>query len=106
MSCLKLLAAPEDSGALVNRKQRRERQRAIKKAGKKGTDMERKLGLFDKIPKHCLTCNKDFDKKNKEMVMSWNVVVREKEGKVRLYCPTCWNKAIEFTKRNFNEEES
>ena len=91
-------------GAQVNRKQRRERQRAIKKAGKKGTDMERKLGLFEKIPKKCLTCHKEFDKKDKEMVMSWNVVVREKEGKVRLYCPTCWNKAMEFTKRNFSEE--
>ena len=90
----------------MNRKQRRERQRMIKKVGKKGQAAEQKLGLFDKIPKHCLTCNKDFDKKNKEMVMSWNVVVREKEGKVRLYCPTCWDKAIEFTKRTFNEEKS
>jgi predicted RNA-binding Zn-ribbon protein involved in translation (DUF1610 family) len=76
----------------------------IKKAGKKGSDMEQKLGLFEKIPEHCLTCHKDFDKKDKQMVMSWNVIVREKEGKVRLYCPTCWNKAIEFTKRNLNQE--
>ena len=90
----------------MNRKQRRERERMLKKAGKQGSEMEQKLGLFDKIPKNCLTCNKDFDKKNKEMVMSWNVVVREKEGKVRLYCPTCWDKAIEFTKRTFNEEKS
>jgi len=90
----------------MNRKQRRERERMLKKAGKQGSEMEQKLGLFDKIPKNCLTCNKDFDKKNKEMVMSWNVVVREKEGKVRLYCPTCWDEAIEFTKRTLNEEKS
>ena len=89
----------------MNRKQRRERERMIKKAGKKGSDMEQKLGLFEKIPKNCLTCNKEFDKKNKEMVMSWNVVVREKEGKVRLYCPTCWNKAIEFTKNTLQKEQ-
>ena len=89
----------------MNRKQRRERQRALKKAGKSGSDMEQKLGLFDKIPKNCLTCNKDFDKKNKEMVMSWSVVVREKEGKVRLYCPTCWDKAIQFTKKHLETEE-
>jgi hypothetical protein len=34
-----------------------------------------------------------FDKKNKEMVMSWYVIVREKEEKVNLYCPGCWSKA-------------
>ncbi len=67
--------------------------------------MEQKLGLFDKIPEKCLTGNKAFDKKNKEMVMSWNVVVREKEGIVRLYCPTCWDKAIEFTKQNLDTEK-
>jgi predicted RNA-binding Zn-ribbon protein involved in translation (DUF1610 family) len=80
----------------MNRKQRRARDRTIKKTGKQGSEMEQKLGLFDKIPNHCLTCNKDFDKKDKEMVMSWNVIVREKEGKVRLYCPSCWDKAIKF----------
>ena len=60
--------------------------------------MEKKLDLFDKIPKKCLTCDKPFDKTDKEMVMSWNVIVREKEGKVRLYCPTCWDKAMQFAK--------
>ena len=63
----------------MNRAQRRARQRAIKKAGKKGSDMEQKLGLFEKIPENCLTCHKDFDKKNKEMVMSWNVIVERKK---------------------------
>ena len=43
-----------------------------------------------------MTCDKPFDKKNKEMVMSWSVVVREQEGVVRLYCPDCWSKAIEI----------
>ena len=89
----------------MNRKQRRARQRALKKAGKQGSDMEQKLGLFEKIPKNCLTCNKEFDKKDKEMVMSWNVIVRQKEGQVRLYCPSCWDKAIEFTKKTYEEIE-
>ena len=89
----------------MNRAQRRARDRALKKAGDKGSDVEQKLGLFDKIPKNCLTCNKEFDKKNKEMVMSWNVVVREQKGIVRLYCPTCWDKAIEFTKQNLDMEK-
>ena len=82
----------------MNRAERRARQRALKKAGKKDTDMGKKLGLFEKIPEKCLTCDKEFDKKNKEMVMSWNVIVREKQGIVRLYCPECWDKATQFAK--------
>ena len=91
----------------MNRKQRRARQRTLKKVGKQGSEMEQKLGLFDKLPENCLTCHKEFDKKDKEMVMTWNVIVREKEGKVRLYCPTCWDKAIKFAKEihNYGEKE-
>ncbi len=68
-------------------------------------EMKQKVGMFEKLPDACDACNKDFDKKNKEMVMSWNVVVREKKGIVRLYCPTCWDKAIEFTKQNLDTEK-
>ena len=57
-------------------------------------EMKQKVGMFEKLPDACDACNKDFDKKNKEMVMSWNVVVREAQGVVRLYCPECWNMAI------------
>ena len=34
---------------------------------------------------------KVFDKKDRSMVESWRVVVREKEKKVNLYCPECWD---------------
>ena len=61
---------------------------------KDGTEeVAEKVALFGKLEDECLVCEEPFDKKNKEMVMSWNVVVREKEGKVNLYCPTCWEKA-------------
>ena len=71
---------------------------SIKIKNKRGPEKElsRKIGLFDRIPERCLTCNTKFDKKNKEMVMSWYVVVREEEEKVNLYCPECWNKAKEI----------
>ena len=66
-------------------------------------EMESKVALFGKMPDECLTCEKPFDKTNKDMVMSWNVVMREQNEIVRLYCPECWNKAQEiledFTKR-------
>ena len=81
----------------MNRAQRRASAKTKKqKNTTEQTKVEEKLGLFDKIPKECLTCMKPFDKANKQMVMSWSVVVRETEGVVRLYCPTCWKKAQDF----------
>lgn len=77
----------------MNRKQRRQRDRIIKKSKAKTSDLDQKLGLFDLIPDECMLCSKTFDKTNKAMVQSWNVVVREKQKVVRVYCPTCWTKA-------------
>ena len=78
----------------MNRKQRRQRQKIIKKSKVKQTDFDQKLGLFELIPEECLLCHKGFDKTDKAMVQTWNVVVREKEQVVRVYCPECWTKAI------------
>lgn len=74
------------------------RQKAVKE--KKGAQKEvaTKIALFGKLPDNCLTCNKDFDKMNKEQVMSWSVVVRQQEEKVNLYCPECWEKALTLVK--------
>ena len=77
----------------MNRAQRRARDRKIRKSKKKKTEFEQKLGLFDLLPEECMVCMEPFDKRNKEQVKSWNVVVREKEKLVRVYCPTCWGKA-------------
>jgi excinuclease UvrABC helicase subunit UvrB len=66
-------------------------------------DLQEKMGMFDKLPDACDACKKDFNKKDKTMVQSWNVVVREAEGVVRLYCPECWNaasKAVEEVMKN------
>jgi len=76
----------------VNRKQRRAAAQAAKKDGNK--ELSEKFFLFEQMPDECSACIKPFDKKDKEMVKSWNVVVREKENIVRLYCPDCWQKAI------------
>ena len=83
----------------MNRKQRRARDKIIKKSKAETTDMEQKLGLFGLMSDECFICHKDFDKTNKEMVQSWNVVVREQEQSVKIYCPTCWNKAVELLKQ-------
>jgi len=77
----------------MNREQRRAAGKKAKKDGNE--DLEQKMFLFGKLQDECLACSKPFDKKNKEMVMSWQVIVHEKEEKVNLYCPDCWNKAQE-----------
>ena len=56
-------------------------------------DLQQKMNMFDRLPENCLTCLEPFDRKNKEQVQSWFVVVKNKENKVRLYCPDCWQKA-------------
>lgn len=54
-------------------------------------EMKQKLNMFDKMGDECLNCQKEFDKKDRSMVESWRVVVRQDEGKVNLYCPECWD---------------
>ena len=49
--------------------------------------------MFDLLPDQCSACLAPYDKKDKQMVMTWNVVVREKKKSVRLYCPDCWDTA-------------
>ena len=76
----------------LQRKLRRKKEKDSKK------DLEEKVGLFDKIPDKCSMCEASFDKKNKEQVMSWHVAVREREKAVNLYCPTCWDGALNTIK--------
>ena len=75
----------------MNRKQRR----AIKKqVGAEAQEkMANQVAQFGKMPEQCQICQKEFDKKNKEMVESWSVVV--KQDVVRLFCPDCMNAAKE-----------
>ena len=49
--------------------------------------------MFDMLDDECAACHEPFDKKSKEHATTWNVVVREQEKIVRLYCPECWDKA-------------
>jgi uncharacterized protein with PIN domain len=81
----------------MNREQRRAAAKREKKDGNE--EVAEKVALFGLIGDQCLVCNKPFDKKDREMVMSWNVVVREKEEKVNLYCPDCWNGALDMLKQ-------
>ena len=80
----------------MNRKQRRAREAQIRKDGNE--DLAAQVAMFGKLPEECTACEiAPYDKKDKKMVTTWNVVVRkeDEENPVRLYCPHCWNTAQE-----------
>ena len=86
----------------MNRKQRRT---AEKKRQKNDPEqlMADRIHLFGNLPNECNACQKSFDKKDKEMVTSWYVTVREEEGIVNLYCPECWERGLNLV-QNFKEK--
>ena len=73
----------------------RNQEKKYKKAEKQ---MAKKLMMFDMLDDECAACQEPFDKKSKEHATTWNVVVREQEQVVRLYCPECWQKAHNLIK--------
>ncbi len=70
----------------------------------KQKDLKQKLNMFDRLPDHCLTCNSPFDRKSKEQVQSWFVVVKNETQTVNLYCPECWNKATKLVEEYYGEK--
>jgi len=85
----------------LKRKLERNQEKKDKKAAEK--KMQGQLMMFDKLEDHCAACEKSFDRKSKEHASTWNVVVREKEDVVRLYCPECWGKANELIEEIQND---
>jgi len=79
----------------MNRKQRRAREAQIRKDG--NDELAAQVAMFGKLPEECTACEIPYDKENKEMATTWNVVVRKEDeaNPVRLYCPACWNTAQE-----------
>jgi len=80
----------------MNRAQRRAQK---KKLGKKN-NLNKDIAMFELLPDECSACLAPYDKKDKNMVTTWSVVVREQEKIVRLYCPTCWNTAKQVISNN------
>ena len=76
----------------MNRETRRHLE---KKIGKDATkNAAEKIAQFGNLPEKCDACHESFDKKDKVMVQSWRVVVRQET--VRLFCPTCIQKVEEL----------
>lgn len=75
----------------MNRKTRRSMQKQMGKDS--AENLAEKIFQFEKLPEFCSACQDPFDKKNKEMISSWNVVVKQEV--VRLFCPECIKKTQE-----------
>ena len=89
--------------SLERKLRRKQANKAKKKADK---ELATKVALFGKLPDKCLTCEAPFDKLNREQVMSWNVVVRQQEEKVHLYCPQCWDNAQKVIKQYMEDKDA
>lgn len=76
----------------IERKIQRNKEKRAKK------ELKQKIALFGKLGDECMTCEKPFDKKDREQVENWSVVVRKDANEVRLYCPECWEKALTIVK--------
>ena len=77
----------------MNRAQRRAAQKSKKNGQKSNKEIDKVMGMFDLLPDQCSACLAPYDKKDRKMVTTWNVVVKEEKKIVRLYCPKCWNTA-------------
>ena len=86
----------------MNRAQRRKMARENRRSIE---TVEGQMEMFERLPDHCLACEKPFDKRNKSAAMTWNVVVRNNTKEVNLYCPECWKMAINFIKEIKDEKE-
>jgi len=76
----------------MNRKQRRAMKKQMEKDGT--TEAQEKMGqkfsLIGKMPNECTVCGTAFDKKSRQMAMTWRVIVREAQEEVDLFCPNCF----------------
>lgn len=70
----------------MNRKERRSLGKQI------GKDATSTVDLMLNLPSACLDCEKEYDRKNKQMAMTWFVEVFNAEKRVDLYCPECYEK--------------
>lgn len=82
---------------------KRKLMRTKKKNAEK--DLKQKMNMFDRLPAKCNACLADFDKTDREQVMSWYVVERRKQKSVNLYCPTCWKEGTSMVKQIAEEQK-
>ena len=64
------------------------RKKALKQEKLAEKELQKKIqGIF--LPDECSNCKEPFDKKSKEMAMTWRVVANSERK--HLICPKCWD---------------
>ena len=92
----------------MNNKHKKKLKRAAKKkkdkaqAEQQQQQLKKQMSMFDRLPKTCNVCGKEFPK-TREAHMSWRVTVRNKEQQVRLFCPNCQDKVKTIMENNNGE---
>ena len=61
--------------------------------------MKKQMGMFDRLPDACSTCEENFPKTH-EAHKTWRVVVKTEKEKVWLFCPDCQQKAKQLVENN------
>jgi hypothetical protein len=90
----------------MNRKQRRAQEKIKESMSPEEQNLSEKISFFNELAEECLACTLPFDKHDKAMVESWNVVVREDQTPpVRLYCPECWVRAQTIAEQYMKQQE-
>jgi hypothetical protein len=89
----------------VDKKQKKKLKRTAKKKKDKAADraqqeaLNNQMNMFDRLPTACSACQKSFPK-TRDAHMTWRVTVRNKEQKVRLFCPECQEEAKKIVENN------
>ena len=89
----------------MDKRHKKKRKRLVKKKKAKAKaeahqeKVQKQMGMFDRLPKVCSACTKEFPK-TREAHMTWRVVVRNEKQQVRLFCPECQERAKELAENN------
>ncbi len=89
----------------MDKKQKKRLKRSDKKKKAKAVALEsqnkmkKQLNMFERLPESCSACALPFPR-TREAHMTWRVTVRTHEQQVRLFCPSCQEKAKKLVENN------
>ncbi len=89
----------------MDKKQKKRLKRSDKKKKAKAVALEsqnkmkKQLNMFERLPESCSACALPFPR-TREAHMTWRVTVRTHAQQVRLFCPSCQEKAKKLVENN------
>lgn len=79
---------------------------SARKIRKQKRIMEEKMFLFDALPDKCNGCATSYDKKNRQQVTTWSVMVFQETKNVRLFCPDCYKNVQAWAEDTLKEAQN